>query len=112
MARFLKKCFSLDTDPDWNDLDVLMNEQSDRIAGSGSHRGYLTITHKNGDETYLKFEGTNKMVKDGKEWEASSEGRLQITGGTGRFKDAKGTGSYTGRATAKGSTVNWEVEAE
>ena len=100
------------SDADWNDLDVLMIEQADRLAGSGAHKGYLTITHKNGDETYIRFEGANKMDKDGKDWEVSSEGKLQITGGTGKFKDAKGTGSYTGKATAKGSVVNWEVDAE
>ncbi len=101
------------SDPDWNDMEAVAYEQSDHAAGTGSHKGYLTIHHKNGDESYLKYEGTDKMAGgEGGAWEVSSEGKIQITGGTGKFKDMKGSGRYTGKTTAKGSAVNWEVRVE
>ena len=91
----------------------MVYEQSDQVAGSGSHGGYLTILHKNKDESYVKFEGTNKMaVKEGGTWEVSSEGKLQFTGGTGKFKNIKGTGNYKGKTTEKGLIVSWEATIE
>ena len=90
----------------------MLYEQQDRTAGSGSDKGYVTVTHPNGDKSYLKFEGTNKLVKGGSAWKVSSEGRIWITGGTGKFKDMKGNGSYKGTATPKGSTINWEAEVQ
>jgi hypothetical protein len=50
-------------DPDYNDAQSLVYSQSDDVAGSGSHRGYIKRVHKNGDETYTKYEGTHKRTK-------------------------------------------------
>jgi hypothetical protein len=38
--------------------------------------------------------------------------RIQVTGGTGKFKDLRGSGVYKGKTTQKGSQVNWEVVIE
>ncbi len=100
-------------DPDWNDIEATMYELSDQRADGGSHKGYIVFRHKNGDESYVKFEGTNKLVAgDGGKFEASFEGKVQSTGGTGKFKGIKGTGSYKGTANAAGSITSWEMDIE
>lgn len=52
------------------------------------------------------------MVKEGIAREISSEGTLQITGGTGMFKDVKGSGNYKGTITPTESSLNWEAEVQ
>jgi hypothetical protein len=101
------------SDPDWNDVEAMAYEQSDRVAGSGSRKGYLVVRHKNGDESYLKYEGNDKMTADDRgAWEVSSEGDIHVIGGTGKFKDMKGNGKYKGKTNPKGSSVNWEATME
>jgi hypothetical protein len=102
----------LSSDPAWNDAQGLAYEQSDNAAMGGSHRGYLVIHHKNGDESHLKYEGTEKIVGDGPSREVSFEGTIQLKGGTGKFRGVKGAGKYQGKATASGSMVNWQVTLE
>jgi len=97
------------SDPAWDESTGLAYEQSDSVATGGSHRGYSVIRHKNGDETYLKYEGTAQVVGEGSAQEISIAGTLEVTGGTGRFKGVKGTGKYTGKAMAKGQVINWEL---
>jgi len=100
-------------DPDWSDMVAIAYEQSDNLAGSGSHKGYLIVRHKSGDESYLTYQGFDKLsTQDKGSWEVLSEGEIQIIGGTGKFKDLRGGGTYKGKATPKGSLVNWEVTIE
>ncbi len=47
-----------------------------------------------------------------KAWEVFSEGEIQIVGGSGKYKDLRGSGTYKGRTTPKESIVNWEVTIE
>jgi hypothetical protein len=101
------------SDPDWNDMEALIYLQWDAAAGSGSSRGYGTYHYTNGDESYVKFEGTSKMsVKEGGAWELSYQGKGQFTGGTGKFKNIKGGGTYQGKLTAEGPTEDFEFEVE
>lgn len=104
------------SDPDWNDIQILEWEQGDEITGSGSHKGYDIELHKNGDETYIKFEGAHKMIKQAPDWEVAGEGKLWFIGGTEKFKDIKGGGTYKAKATPLGDsyqiTFDWEAEVE
>lgn len=90
-----------------------MYGQSDQTAGSGSHRGYAVYHHKNGDDSYTKYEGTHKRVtKEDGAWESTSEGKAQFVGGTGKFKNIKGISTYNCKFMAEGGgcNVEWEVE--
>jgi hypothetical protein len=40
------------------------------------------------------------------------EGTYKIIGGTGKFKNIKGSGTYRGKATAEGASEEFEGEAE
>lgn len=100
--------------PDWEVADeVVAYEQSDSIAGSGSHRGYGINRPKSGDERYEKWEGTHKTTsKEGGVWETTFEGKFEWIGGTGKYKNIKGGGTYKGKATAEGVSWDWEMEVE
>jgi hypothetical protein len=100
--------------PDWDVAEeVVAYEQSDSVAGSGSHRSYAVNRLKNGEERYEKAEGTHKTtVKAGGAWETTFEGKFEWIGGTGKYKNIKGGGTYKGRATAEGASFEWEMEVE
>lgn len=100
-------------DPDWNDLEATAYEEGDHGGEAGSHKGYLVVRHKNGDLSYLRYQGSDKIAAtaDGG-WEVSSEGKMQIAGGTGAYKDTKGSGKYKGKTTPKTSVVTWEGTIE
>jgi len=44
--------------------------------------------------------------------ELTIEGKALSTGGTGKFKNIKGTGVYKGKANAMGSIINWQMAVE
>jgi hypothetical protein len=113
-VRIITFTFTSNKLPDWEDAwDEPQFDQSDGIAGSGSHRGYGISRLKSGDETYGKWEGTHKTtVKEGGAWETTFEGKWWFTGGTGKVKNLKGGGIYKGKATVEGSTWTWEGEWE
>jgi hypothetical protein len=101
------------SDPDFNETEVMNYEQNDQVAGTGPHRGYYVRHHKNGDTDYGTYEGTVKTtVKEDGSWETTWEGTFKIIGGTGKFKNDKGSGTYRGKATAQESINEWEAEAE
>ena len=101
-------------DPEWNGTEQIVYDQSDSVAGTGTHRGYYVRLHKNGDIDYGPYEGTHKTTnkEDGSFLEATWEGTYKITGGTGKFKNTKGSGTDRGKATAEGAIEEWEGEAE
>jgi hypothetical protein len=99
-------------DPDFNGEHVVYI-QIDQVAGTGSHRGYTVFNHKNGDKSYASWEGTHKtIVKEGGSWETPFEGKGQLIGGTGKFKDVKGTLTYKGKITPEGLTEEGEYWVE
>jgi len=100
-------------DPDWNENEIMIYGQADQVAGTGTDRGYFRRFHKNGDTTYGPVEGMHKATvnADGS-WESISEGTWQFTGGTGKFKNIKGSGTFRGKATAQGASIDWEGEVE
>ena len=51
-------------------------------------------------------------VKEDGSWERTWEGTYKITGGTGKFKNIKGSGTYRGKVTAEGAFTEFEGEVE
>jgi hypothetical protein len=93
--------------------EAWLYEQSDSIAGSGSHKGRWIGTDKNGDKIYGQYEGTHKTVtKEDGSWETTWVGKWEWTGGTRKYKNIKGGGNYKGRATPKDLINEGEGEME
>ena len=101
-------------DPDLNGTEQIVYDQSDSVAGTGTHRGYFVRHYKNGDTEYGTYEGTHKSTfkEDGSWLETTWEGTYKVIGGTGKFKNIKGSGTYRGKATAEGASTEWEGEVE
>jgi hypothetical protein len=101
-------------DPDWNGTEQIVYEQDDEVAGTGTHRAYYVRLHKNGDTEYGTYEGTHKTTfkEDGSWLETTWEGTSKSLGGTGKFKNIKGSGTYRGKATAERASTDWEAEIE
>ena len=101
------------SDPDWDGTEEMIYGQQDHVAGSGINRGYFRRFHKNGDTTYGSFEGMSKRtVKEDGSSEPTWEGTYKITGGTGKFKNIKASGTYRGKVTAEGAFTEFEGEVE
>jgi len=113
LATMVRRDTTTSSDPDWDGTEEIIYDQSDSVAGTGTHRGYSRRFHKNGDTTYGSFEGMHKTTKkeDGSS-ETTWEGTWKESGGTGKFKDIKGGGTYRGKATAEGAATEFEGEVE
>jgi hypothetical protein len=81
-------------DPDWNEVPALNYGQSDLVAGSGTVSGYAIRTHKNGDKTFYRYQGKIRAVTEGSAKYTAGEGTVDLIGGTGKFANAKGTGTW------------------
>jgi hypothetical protein len=100
-------------DPDWNETEQIGYHQADDVAGTGTNRGYFRRLHKNGDTDYGSYEGTHKTtVKEDGSWETTWEGTWKTHGGTGKFKNIKGSGTARGKETAQEGFTEWEGEVE
>ena len=103
------------SNPDHNETELIVYGQSDLVEGTGTARGYYRRLFKNGDTDYGPYEGTQKTtVKEDGSWETTWEGTWKVTGGTGKFKNIKGGGTYRGKATAQEAEAftEWEGEVE
>ena len=113
LATMIRRDTTTSSEPDWDGAEEIVYDQSDSVAGTGTHRGYTRRLFKNGDTVYGSYEGTHKTtVKEDGSWETTWEGTYKVTGGTGKFKNTKGAGTYRGKATAQGSSTEWEGEVE
>src|SRR5271165_3907992 len=101
-------------DPDINGSELIAYEQSDQVAGTGTHWGYFRRLYKDGDTDYGTYEGTVKTsFKEDGSWEATTwENTWKVTGGTGKFKNTKGSGTGRGKTTAQESLDEFEGEVE
>ena len=101
------------SDPDHNETEQIVYGQSDLVEGTGTTRGYFRRLFKNGDTDYGSYEGTQKTsVKEDGSWERTWEGKWKTHGGTGKFKNIKGSGTARGKATAQEAFTEWEGEVE
>ncbi len=64
----------------------------DYVNWEGVHRGYHTVTFKDGSTHTTRYEGTSKMPPEGR----VTTGTHTYVGGTGKFAGIKGEGSYRG----------------
>lgn len=75
-------------------------DTDDQIDGSGSHTGVAADILQTGEEIYQSFSGTHKTTtKADGSWEVIYEGDSIISGGTGKYKKARGKIHYKGRVT-------------
>jgi hypothetical protein len=102
------------SDPDTDGTELIAYEQADEVAGTGTARGYFRRLHKNGDIDYGTYEQTHKTsFKEDGSWEATTwEATWKSLGGTGKFKNIKGSGTERGKATAQESLGEFEGEVE
>ena len=90
------------SNPEFKTKDEWAFVHSDLIDGSGTQTGYYYDTHEDGSHTYGTFKGTIKTTSkaDGS-WEAIWEGTYEYRGGSGKFKNLKGSGKYKGKASTQ-----------
>jgi hypothetical protein len=101
------------SDPDHNGTELMDYGQSDSVAGTGTHRSFFRRLFKNGDTYSGTSEGTHKTtVKEDGSRETTWEGTWKVNGGSGKFKNSKGDGTYRGKRTAEGAVTEWEGEVE
>lgn len=101
-------------DPDWEKARVFsMYFYINPTRDGDDYKGCLAITHQNGDQTFVEYNGSWKWVipKDGINWTAESVG--SFTGGTGKFEGIRG--AITIKVVGRGQSYlssNWEIEYE
>ena len=85
----------------------------DAVAGNGTFSGVGERTHRNGDKTFYKFQGsTKRTAKDSGSWESISEGKGEIVGGTGKFKNIRGTITFRTVANPQGGKGFVDADVE
>jgi hypothetical protein len=94
---------------EWNNVPMMDTQHMDQSGESGKHEGYGYHTHKNGDQSFFKYWGTQKSAGEGK---MAMDGKFEWTGGTGKFKSIKGGGAYTCTGTVTHSSCDWQGEVE
>src|SRR5262245_56629179 len=97
------------TDPQCQTMQVEFVTYADTVAGTGFQRGHRTQTCPSGDKWFSTFHGTvTTTAKPSGPPDVIGEGTWQITGGTGRYQDARGSGTYKGRLTPQGFVYEWQ----
>jgi hypothetical protein len=66
----------------------------DLTNGSGPHQGYVVHYFDDGSTSIERYQGEARLSADGKRTLVT--GTFQCIGGTGRFKELKGDGTYRG----------------
>ena len=82
-------------------ITVSTTETLDFVTSPGTllvRDGRQVMVAANGDELYLSYEGTGSLP-DG-DGESVLTGTFVVTGGTGRFSDASGDGTFGGSGNA------------
>ena len=96
----------------WGEFWADQVSNRDVVGNETTERGYGTSHYSSGD-LYWSIEGTHKITpKDGGDFELVVQGKSYYLGGTGKFKNAKGPGTYICKFSTKGGQCDWEVEAD
>jgi len=66
----------------------------DVVKGKGTFTGYEVKTFSDGSMVFVKGSGTQTPIDGGKK--TAIEGTWEVSGGTGRYMGAKGTGTFKG----------------
>ena len=80
--------FMIDGSKPGRTLDVSIGDVSGSV---GRVHGYSMSVMENGDSTFVRFDGTMQMKKDGA---GSNKGTWRYIRGTGKFKGIAGSGTY------------------
>jgi hypothetical protein len=97
--------------PKFDIVETRITNQDYTVSGDGRHRGVEIDVFSDGDTAINVYEGTHKVTtKEGGAWEVNYEGKFEFAGGTGRFKNLKGQGTYKGHITPDGLTEEDEAE--
>jgi len=80
-------------DPEWNNSRVTYCSVSDLVSGNGTQRGYYSNEHPNGDRDYGSFESRVTTAAG----QTTIDGTFTIAGGTGKYQNIRGSGTYKGR---------------
>lgn len=108
LVQQVRQDMTSSSDQDWDGTALTNSSQSDLTAGSGTIAGYAVRTHKNGDQTFYKFQGKVAAVGEGPSRQTTGEGTVELIGGTGKFAKARGTGTWS---SAKGQlTIKLDLE--
>ena len=94
------------SDPEWEGSTIVIFGHGDLVKGSGTASGYAVRTLKSGDKIYIKYHGTVKRSGEGDNWKSSAKVPFEITGGTGKYTNAKGSGTGNSEIGPSGGTVN------
>ncbi len=82
-------------------ITLSTTETLDFVTSPGSlviRDGRLVMVAANGDELHWTYEGTGSLPDE--DGDSSLTGTFVITGGTGRFSDATGSGTFQGAGNA------------
>jgi hypothetical protein len=89
--------FTIDGSKPGRTVDVSIGDMN---GSSVRAHGYSTSVMDNGDSTFVRFEGTSQMKKDGS---GTIKGTWKYVRGTGKFTGISGSGTYKGQTAADGS---------
>lgn len=99
--------------PAWDVLQEHVFNNDRNVDGKGTHRGYSIDIFKSGDQAFCWYEGTHTLTtKDGGAWELNYQGKCDFFGGTGKFKNLKGSVNYKGHVTPESFTEDNQGEVE
>jgi hypothetical protein len=92
-------------DDNWNNAKITYWATADLVEGNGAQRGYFVDEHTDGNRDFGTFEG-KVVTANG---QTSIEGTWKYRGGTGKFNNLTGGGTYKGRLTSPVDVENtWE----
>jgi len=104
---------SVSSNPKFGEAWANAVAQQDNFGADINERGYGTNHYQDGDVSYFSFESALKTTrKDGGDFDTVGQGKFTFLGGTGKFKNAKGSGSYTCKFSPKGGQCDYEAEVE
>ncbi len=115
-VRFINNLQILSSaDLDWDKAKVFgVRYYINPTRDGDPYKGCVAITHHNGDQTFIRFDGSWKWIepKDGFSWISESKG--EFTGGTGKFEGISGTVTITveGKGPRHYVSSKWEFEYE
>jgi len=96
-------------DPLWAGVSIHYWGTVDLVQGNGTQSGYWVNRHPEGDEDWGTFQG--RITTSG--GESIMEGTWEYTGGSGRFANIRGGGTYKGHLPSASQIENkWQGEYE
>jgi len=90
-------------DKDFDDMRTENFAHTDTTDGKGTHSGYGIWKNTQGESIYVQFSGEHHP-ESGHAGNAEFSGKVTVRGGTGKFANISGQGSYTGQITPSGQT--------